>query len=234
MNCLIVDDEMLAREVLEYYVQKVPQLVLKGTCQNALQAFAMLSKEKIDLIFLDIRMPEMTGLDFVKSLKNPPKIIITTAFQEHALEGFELDVADYLLKPISFDRFLKAVDKVLKAKEENAAPAASAATPEPFYVKSDKKLVRLQADEILMIEALKNYIVIHTTDGQKHIVHSTLSYIESELAPFPFITRVHKSFLINRNCISAVTGNLITLHQTYEVPLGLSYREHFLKQMRIL
>ena len=235
MNCLIVDDEALAREVLEYYIQKVPQLTLKASCQNALQAFSMLSKEPVDLMFLDIRMPELSGLDFVKTLKQPPRIIITTAYPEHALEGYELNVADYLLKPISFDRFLKAVDKVLKPQEPSATTVtAPISTPEPFYIKTDKKLVRLQADEIVAIEGLRNYVVVHTINQQKHIVHGTLTHMESELQAYPFIVRVHKSFLINRNCIAAVTGNIITLSHNREVPLGQSYRDDFLKQIRVL
>src|SRR6218665_186365 len=161
MNCLIVDDEVLAQDVIETYIDRVDFLELKGKCNNAFQAFTALCKEQIDLMFLDIKMPEMTGLELIKTLKKPPKIIITTAFHEYALEGYELDITDYLLKPISFERFLKAVQKV-EASHSNAAkeiPAQAIVTGgEEFYVKSDRKLIRINPADIIYIEGLKNYL----------------------------------------------------------------------------
>jgi len=234
MNCLIVDDEQLAREVIESYVQKVDSLHLVGHCSNAIQAFAALNKEKVDLLFLDIKMPEMTGLEFLKVLKHPPKVIITTAFHEYALDGFELDVVDYLLKPISFNRFMKAVDKL--KHYESSAPAAASRAPhtEAFYVRSDRKLIRIHPDEIIFVESLKNYLCIYTAAAQKTVVHSTLTYLEEQLRDFSFIYRVHKSFLVNKRFIAEIDNGILKMSSGHEVPLGGLYKDAFLEAMRIL
>jgi DNA-binding LytR/AlgR family response regulator len=235
MNCIIVDDELLAQEVIEYYVNKVDFLQLVGKYSNAIQVFAALNKEpKIDLIFLDIKMPEMTGLEFIKTIKNPPKIILTTAFHEYALEGFELDVVDYLLKPISLERFIKAIEKA-KSLHDSIIPTANLQEKhnEPFYVKSDRKLVKVNPSEIIYIEGMKNYICINTTN-QKIIVHNTMSSIEEELKSYPDILRIHKSFFVNKNYIKEIEGSLIKLSSGVEIPLGGIYKDDFMCAMRIV
>lgn len=231
MKCLVVDDEMLAREVIEHHIRKIEALQLAGSYGSALQAFAHLSRETVDLIFLDIKMPEINGLEFIRTIKSQPKIILTTAFHEYALEGFELDVADYLLKPVSFERFARAVAKVQTA----IIPAGTSVTPAAgeFYVKSDRKLIRVEPQEIIYIEGMKNYLSIHTST-QKIIVHNTMGHIEAELASCRDILRVHKSFLVNRNFIRELDGNMIKLSTGMEVPLGGMYREPFLNAMRII
>jgi DNA-binding LytR/AlgR family response regulator len=233
MKCLIVDDEMLARDVIETYIEKVDFLQLAGKCSNALQAFSALNKQHIDLMFLDIKMPEMTGLEFIRSLKTPPKIIITTAFHEYALDGFELDVVDYLLKPISFERFLKAVHKVRVPQEQLPAHTPEKLPPEAFYVRSDRKLVKINPAEIVFIESLKNYLCIYT-GKQKVIVLSTLQYLEEQLKEYPFILRVHKSFLVNKSFITEIDNGILRMNTGNEIPLGGMYKDTFLEAMKIL
>lgn len=236
MNCLIVDDEVLAQDVIETYIDRVDFLTLTGKCNNAFQAFAALCKEPIDLMFLDIKMPEMTGLELIKTLKNPPKIIITTAFHEYALEGYELDITDYLLKPISFERFLKAVQKVESAYTTTAKELPTqviTAGADEFYVKSDRKLIRINPADIIYIEGLKNYLCIYTT-FQKVVVLSTMVNIENELKRFPFIHRVHKSFLVNKHFIKEMDNSILHLTTGSEIPLGALYKDAFLNSMRIL
>jgi DNA-binding LytR/AlgR family response regulator len=232
MKCLIVDDEALAREVIESHMAKVDFLQLAGKCSNALQAFAALNKEHIDLMFLDIKMPEMTGLEFIRTLKDPPKIIITTAYHEYALEGFELNVADYLLKPISFDRFLKAVNKI-KTSVEKIVENKATQQPEPFYVRSERKLVKINPPEIIYIESLKNYLCIYTTT-QKVTVLSTMQHLEEQLKAYPFLYRVHKSFFVNKHFINEIDNGLLRLNSGNEIPLGASYKDAFLDAMKIL
>jgi DNA-binding LytR/AlgR family response regulator len=235
MNCIIVDDELLAHEVIEFYVNKVDFLQLVGKYSNAIQVFTALNKEpKIDLIFLDIKMPEMTGLEFIRTIKNPPKIILTTAFHEYALEGFELDVVDYLLKPISFERFIKAVGKAKNLHEPhtNSSHLPDKESKE-FYVKSDRKLVKVNPSEITYIEGMKNYLSINTIN-QKIIIHNTMSNLEEELKSYSDILRIHKSFFVNKNYIKEIEGNLIKLSTDIEVPLGGVYKDAFMGAMRVV
>ena len=232
MKCLIVDDELLAREVIESYIEQVDSLQLAGKCSNALQAFAALNKEPVDLMFLDIKMPEMTGLELLRTLKHPPKVIITTAFHEYALDGFELDVVDYLLKPVSFSRFLKAINKI-KPDKEAVIEIKSENNPEAFYVRSDRKLIKINPAEIIYIESLKTYLCIFTTT-QKVVVHSTMVYLEEQLKAYKFIYRVHKSFLINKHFISEIDNGILKMNSGSEIPLGGLYKDAFLEEMRIL
>lgn len=234
MNCLIVEDELLAQEVIEFYIQKVDFLRLSGKCNNALQAFAALNKEPIDLMFLDIKMPEVSGIELIRSLKHPPKVILTTAFHEYALEGYELDVIDYLLKPISFERFLKAVNKAKSLTEGiHVTPQQMPAGSRDFFVRSDRKLIRINPEEIIYIEGLKNYLSIHLP-GQQVIVHSTLTYLEEELSAYAHIQRVHKSFLVNKHFIRELDNNLIRLRDNTEIPIGGLYKDNLMQAMRII
>lgn len=231
MTCLIIDDEILAQDVIEHYISRTDTLQLAGKCSNALQAFSLLSKQTVDLIFLDIQMPEISGLEFIKVLKNPPRIILTTAYTEYALDSYELNVVDYLLKPISFERFLKAVDKVQALLQPQVAEAAGPAE-QTFFVKSEGKLIRLDTAEILYVEGLRNYLLIHTAT-KKIIVHSTMSNMEEELASFRSFVRIHKSYLVNKNFIREISGNMVRIHQA-ELPIGGVYKTELLQLLKVI
>jgi DNA-binding LytR/AlgR family response regulator len=232
MNCLIVDDELLAQDVLALYISRLDFLTLSGRCNNALQAFAALNQTPVDLLFLDIKMPEMNGLDLLKNLKHPPKVILTTAYDTYALEGYELDVVDYLLKPIRFERFLKAIQKVQQPATAPAAQQPPLPVDEPFYVRSDRKLVRIDPGEVLYVESLKNYLAIHTP-GQKVIVYATLSQIGEELQRNPCFVQVHKSFIVNTRFVAEVRNSMILLKDHTELPVGNHYRDALLQALRI-
>lgn len=229
MNCLIVDDEVLAQDVLALYISRVASLTLAGKCNNALQAFAVLNKEPVDLMFLDIKMPEMSGLELIKSLKSPPKIILTTAYDEYALEGYALDVIDYLLKPIRFERFLKAVNKAQQLHNTSVRPKE---IDESFYVRSDRKLLRINPQEVRYIESLKNYLAIYA-GNQKIIIHATLAGIKEELESNPYFIQVHKSVIVNTRFVAEVGNSIIRLKDNTELPIGANYKDGLLQGIRI-
>ena len=227
MKCIIVDDEPLAIEIMESYVSKVEQLKLAGTFRNAVTAFTYLQQNTVDLIFLDIQMPRLSGIDFLKTLKNPPKVIFTTAFRDYALEGFELEVADYLLKPIPFDRFLKAVAKVLHQPAANHTPSPKPETTDNYvYFKVDKKMVRTRMADILFIESIKDYVKVRT--GEKEIVtQQKISYLEESLPKEQFL-RIHRSFIINREKIDAYSATDVEIGK-HHVPIGRNYKNDVMK-----
>jgi DNA-binding LytR/AlgR family response regulator len=223
-SCIIVEDEPLAAEVLEDYIKQVPFLQLKGICSDAIYAMDMLQKEKIDLIFLDIHLPKLKGFDFVKALKNPPQVIITSAYQEYALQGYELNVVDYLLKPIEFSRFLMAVNK-LKQSVAPVSPAAPVtARPERLHLffNVSKKKVRVYLDEILYIESMKEYIRIVTRD-KTILTKFQIGQIEELLARNNFL-RVHRSFIVAKDKIEAFTATDVEVNGK-PIPIGRSYKE---------
>lgn len=226
MTCLIIDDEILAQEVIEHYIFQVPFLELLAKCDSATEAFTFLSNTAVDLIFLDIKMPGIGGLEFLRLLKSPPKVILTTAYSEYALQGYELNVVDYLVKPIAFERFLQAVNKVMPVPV--AAPPALPIA-EDLFVKSDGKLIRLLAKDILYVESLKSYLLIHTI-AQKIIIYSTMLSMVEQLAARPEFIRIHKSYLINKNHIKLIQNNIITIHNT-ELPIGAVYRTDTMKRL---
>lgn len=233
MNCLIVDDELLAREVLELYISRLDFLTLAGRCSNAVQAFATLSNTPVDIMFLDIKMPEMNGMDLVKSLKYPPKVILTTAYDEYALEGYELDIVDYLLKPIRFERFLKAVNKVQQLQSPTSHPISlSKEMDETFYVRSDRKLVRIDPLEVRYIESFRNYLMIHV-GSQKIVIYATLASIKEELHHNPYFIQVHKSFIVNVRFVAEVGTNMIRFKDNSEIPIGGNFKEVILQGIRI-
>jgi DNA-binding LytR/AlgR family response regulator len=223
MKCIIVDDEPLAIEIVEAYVSKVEQLELKGTFRNAIAAFTFLQQNPVDLIFLDIQMPKLSGIEFIKTLKSPPKIIFTTAFRDYALEGFELEVADYLLKPISFERFLKAVAKVMHKEIAPLTVAAKSEVAADDYVffKVDKKMVKTKMNDILFIESIKDYVKVRTAD-KEIITQQKISYLEESLPREQFI-RVHRSFIINREKIDAYSATDVEIGK-HHVPIGRNYK----------
>jgi DNA-binding LytR/AlgR family response regulator len=214
MKCIIVDDEPLAIEIMESYVSKVDQLKLAGTFRNAVSAFTFLQQNPVDLIFLDIQMPKLSGIDFLKTLKNPPKVIFTTAFRDYALEGFELEVADYLLKPIPFDRFLKAVAKVMHQPGAvlQTNPARADTDDNYVYFKVDKKMVRTKMSDILYIESIKDYVKVRTND-KEIVTQQKISYLEESLPKEQFL-RIHRSFIVNSKKIDAYSATDIEIGKT--------------------
>ena len=229
LSCFIIDDEPLAIEVIESHVSKIDGLEVKETFQNAVKAFQALRESKVDILFLDIQMPRLTGIEFLRMMKNPPKVIFTTAYREYALEGFELDVVDYLLKPISFNRFLKAVDKVfdLESDAEHRASSSDEINSKQFvFVPVDKKNVKICLNEIVFIESKRDYVLIKTLNKEV-ITHQTLTYMEERL-PNPSFIRVHRSFIINTEMIESWSNNEIELPDI-QIPIGRTYKREALK-----
>ncbi|MBO6523190.1 MAG: response regulator transcription factor [Balneolaceae bacterium] len=231
LTCYIIDDEPLAIEVIESHVSKIDGLEVKATFQNAIKAFQELRNNSVDVLFLDIQMPKLTGIEFLRTLKNPPKVIFTTAYREYALEGFDLDVIDYLLKPVSFERFLKAVNKVFDVLAPQAStPAYSDSNEEHHYVfvPSDKKNVKICLDEILYIESKRDYILIKTENKQVS-TYQTITYMEDRLPGDQFL-RVHRSFIINLKKIESWSKNEVELSEA-TIPIGRTYKREALKRL---
>jgi DNA-binding LytR/AlgR family response regulator len=238
INVIIVDDEPLAQDVLETYIEKLPDLNLVKKCNNALEANEALKTSEIDLMFLDIQMPQLTGIDFLKTLTNPPIVIFTTAYPNYAIEGFELNALDYLLKPISLDRFMKAVNKATEQIElQNkikGAPANAAKNEEEeknfTFVKADKKLVKVNYKDIIYIEGLKDYVIIRQ-DADRVITLQTMKSLESKL-PSEQFKRIHRSFIVNLDRINAIVGNMVEVIEKGKpkhLPIGKNYRDELLE-----
>lgn len=225
-NCLIVDDEPPAREVLRRYIQQIPMLELAGECGNALQAISLLKQQSIDLLFLDIQMPQISGTDLIKTLKQAPKIIFTTAFEQYAVQAFELDVTDYLVKPIQFDRFLKAVMKALP--ENGLSPAAAPSLPAFLYFRADRKMVKVLLSEILYVESLKDYVRIHTTKGPV-VTKYAMASLEAMLPGTAFL-RVHRSYMVAIDKMDAFTPEGVDIKGNF-IPIGKLYRQQVLKAL---
>jgi len=223
IKCMLVDDEPLAMEVITAYLGKITGFEIVAKCKNALEAFEILQKETIDLIFLDINMPQLSGIEFVKTLKNPPKIIFTTAYRDYALEGYELNAVDYLLKPISFGRFMKAIDKVQRKVEEQNINEPINISAEPFlYVKMDKRVLKIYLDDIRYIESQKDYVKIVTIEKEV-ITKQKISYLEERLSSGQFV-RVHRSYLVAINKITAFSSTNVEINEI-ELPIGRSYKQ---------
>ncbi|WP_299108237.1 LytTR family DNA-binding domain-containing protein [uncultured Tenacibaculum sp.] len=224
IKCLLVDDEPLAIKLLEKHIGKIESLEVVATCNNAIKAFEILNTQQVDLLFLDIKMPNLTGIDFLKTLKNPPKTIFTTAYRDYAIESYDLGVIDYLLKPITFERFFKAVDRFVKDNKTAVEVVPNKEAAEEFMlIKSGNKFHKVILEDILFIESLKDYIKIHTTNNKKIVSKYRISEIEEELKEKNFL-RVHRSYIINIDKISAFTVNDIEVNST-EIPIGASYKE---------
>ncbi len=224
IRTLIIDDEPLALDILETYVERIPDLELIARCDNAIDANEIIQKEEVDLVFLDIQMPQMTGIELIKSLPSPPKFVFTTAYTEFAVDGFELDALDYLVKPIAFDRFLKAVNKYKESQETKSNNNGNA--DDFFFVKADKKLIKIHFNEILYIEGLKDYVIIKKETGRV-IALQTMKSLESKL-PSNLFMRVHRSYIVNIDKIKAVVGNAIEITesgQSKHIPIGKNYKE---------
>ncbi len=231
IRCLIVDDEPPAREIIRRYIEQVPTLQLAGECGNAIQAFTFLQQYPVDLLFLDIRMPQLNGNDFLKALKNPPKVIFTTAYSEYALESYDLDVVDYLLKPIPFDRFLKGVSKAygLRIDKTETIPVVEEKKMESFvYFRADRKMIKVMLQDILYIESMKDYVKV-VTKGEVIITKQSISSVEAMLPEKEFV-RVHRSYIVSLNRIKTYTSELIEIEKT-EIPIGKLYRNGVLKML---
>lgn len=235
IKCILVDDEPLALDVLEAYIQRVDGLELTARCNNALKAFEVLRNQSVDLIFLDIQMPKLSGIEFFKTLQNPPKIIFTTAFREYAAEAFDLDAVDYLLKPIPFSRFLKALSKAfgqIQTSIQQNAPGNLTEDYEPqiskdfLIVKSEKKMLKITLSEIIYIESLKDYVIIHLPN-RRIVTKQKISFLEQKLTENNFL-RIHRSFLIATPKINAFTPGHIEINGV-ELPIGRSYKSEVSK-----
>lgn len=214
-RCLIIEDEPLAQLVLERYIARVPSLDLAGKCATAVEAFEALHRDKIDLIFLDIRLPHINGMDFLKSLKDPPMVVFTTAYPEYAAQSYDLEAVDYLLKPITEERFLRCVDKIL---QRAPAPAAR----EHLILKVDSSLVRVPLEDIFYIESLKDYVRVVVTGGA-HVTHMTMKALEMLLPPGSFV-RIHRSYLVSLKKVTVLGTNTIKVGDK-QLPVGESYRK---------
>lgn len=223
---MIVDDEPLARELIHGHIEKLENFEIVAECSDAMKALSILREKQVDLVFMDIQMPQITGIEFLKTLKHPPKVILTTAYREYALEGFELDVVDYLLKPITFERFLKSVNKFYLMNQEEVQMVANTTADKPqeenfIYVKENKKVVKVYLSEIRFIEGLSEYVQIYT-DKRKIITKTSMALMEEKLPPQNFL-RIHKSFIVAVNKIEAFTANTIEI-QGKELPIGRSFK----------
>jgi len=232
-RCLIVDDEPLARELIRGHVEKLENFEIVAECSDAMKALNVLREKTIDLMFMDIQMPQITGIAFLKTLKHPPKVIITTAYREFALEGFELDVVDYLLKPITFERFLKSVNKFYQTNQDEVQLVTGSnserTVEESFiYIRENKKVVKVYLSEIRYIEGLSEYIQLFT-DKRKIITKTSMSLMEEKLPKENFL-RIHKSFIVSIPKIEAFTTNTIEI-QGKELPIGRSYKNAVLSAL---
>ncbi|MBL0743146.1 LytR/AlgR family response regulator transcription factor [Chryseolinea lacunae] len=234
IRCLVVDDEPLARQLLESYVKQVNGLSLVQSCENAIEAFTLLQKTTVDLILLDIQLPQVTGIDLLKSLKDRPRVILTTAYRQYAFDAYDLDVVDYLLKPISFDRFLRGISKIFELKNTAAEPTPTEApAPKPFeeaylYLKEDREMVKVYLNDILYIESLRDYVRVKTTQRQV-VTYQKISYLEKTLPEGKFV-RIHRSFIVPVDKILSFTPSSVKVG-THEIPIGRNYKNEALRTL---
>jgi DNA-binding LytR/AlgR family response regulator len=233
-RCLIVDDEPLAQRVIESHIEKLEDLELVAKCSNALEAMNLIKKEKVDLLFLDIQMPELSGVEFLKSLNNPPAVIFTTAYRNYAIDAFELDVLDYLLKPVTFERFIKSVNKYYEKVNNNAPKVFESQGDQGddmsfIYVRQKKTMIKVLLTDILYIESLKDYIRIFLEPGGSLMTKQKISTMIDLLPENKFI-RVHKSFIVNIEKIKTLSPTNIGLEDKM-IPIGRSYKAYTLSQL---
>ena len=233
-KCLVVDDEPLARDLMRSHIEKLENFEIVAECGDAMKALQKLRDYSIDLMFMDIQMPQITGIEFLKTLKHPPKVIITTAYREYAIEGFELDVVDYLLKPITFERFIKSINKFYQVSQEDTQKQSLDytfnQTPEAFiYVKENKKVIKVHINEIKYIEGLSEYVQIYT-EKKKIITKTSMTNIQEKLPENRFM-RIHKSFIISMAKIEAFTTHSIDVCGK-ELPIGRSYKTSVLDALQ--
>lgn len=244
MKCIIIDDEPLAIDVVESYLKQLGGIDIVATCTNPLEAITLLNKHKVDLVFLDIEMPNLSGIDLVKSIENLPQFIFTTAYPQYALDGFNLNATDYLVKPIPFHRFIKAVSRAKEKYElehlqsASGIPVTLGTLPKPendfIFVKSEYENIKIKTDTITYIQGLKDYIKIHVADTNKAII--TLSSFKDMLEKLPQnnqFMRVHKSFIVNINAIKALQKTKIVLHDDMRIPIGETFKKEVLERLGV-
>lgn len=227
LNCVVVDDEPLAITIIEGYLKKIPYIEIIGKFNSAIPVYEFLKENQVDILFLDVEMPNLTGIDFIKSLTNPPKVVLTTANKNYAIEGFNLNVEDYILKPVSFDRLLKSVNRIYEGlssiKEEG-----SKSNKDYIYLKENKKMVKVYFKNILYFESLKDYVKV-VTSCKTVLTKQLLSYFEQELDSNQFI-RIHRSFIVALNKIDAYTHSSIEIG-SIEIPIGRKYKESVIETL---
>jgi DNA-binding LytR/AlgR family response regulator len=225
IKCIIIEDERLAQDVIKSHLEKSGRLQLVGTYRNAPEARIALEKEEVDLIFLDIQLPGMTGLEFLRSLSNPPLVVFTTSYPEYALESYEFNVIDYLLKPVSYERFSKTINKIIDGNIFKTAAEIKPISREHIFIRSNSKFYRISFSDIIYIEGMKDYLKIHTTD---HVIvtHQTMVEMENILPVGEFI-RIHKSYIVSIAQIKAVFGNSVDMEKAL-LPIGLNYKERIM------
>lgn len=231
VNCVIVDDEPVARKIIESFVAKIPNLILVKSCKNAMEAFEIVNSQHIDLFFLDINMPDVSGLSLAKSINQNSKIIFTTAYREYAVDGFDLQAVDYLLKPIAFDRFLQAVNKFfqgISVIESDVKIVENTIKNDFVFVRSDRKMVKINFDEIFYIESLSDYIKIYVTD-KIITTRETISNIETKLPAKNFL-RIHRSYIVNLNKAASYTNEFVEIGKN-AIPISRTYKENVLKKL---
>lgn len=232
LNCLIVDDEKPARELVKQYCSELPFINVLGECKNAFETIEALSSNKVDLLFLDIKMPKLNGIELLRTLKTMPYVIITTAFRDYAVESFELDVTDYLKKPFSYERFLKAVLKVKMLIENTSAPAEESSitvindNTDYIFIKADRAIHKITTENLQYVEAMGDYANFYCTD-KKHTIYTTLKKVESIL-PEKYFVRIHRSYIVSIKYIDCIEGNQVFIGDK-SLPIGKSYRESFLR-----
>src|SRR5215207_5543655 len=232
LNCIAVDDEKLVLDLLVDNIQKIPFLRLVKSCKNAMEAAALLHYEQVDLILLDIQMPGLNGLKFLESLQNPPMVIFVTAYKEYAVEGFNLNAIDYLLKPVSFERFLKACNKAYEFFKLQQKPASREEHPDYFFVYVEYNLVKISMSDILYIEGMKDYVKIHLTSSSKPVITKmSMKSLEEKLSAHQFL-RTHKSYIVSASKVTAIKRDLICVG-SLELPLSESYKSSVEKMLSI-
>jgi len=233
LRCLLIDDEPPALKILASYISNINGLEIVGQCKNALEALDVLNQHTVDVIFLDIKMPKILGTEFLKNLSHPPKVIFVTAYRDYAVEGYELDAVDYLVKPVSFERFFKAITKLnrMMGKETISASVDYKSNPEAFvYLKVDKDMKKIFVNDILYIESWKDYIKLFLVNGKNLIVKQTITAMENLLSEHKFM-RVHRSYMVSINKISAYNGISVQL-ETKEIPIGRLYKQVVMEKLQ--
>lgn len=232
IKCILIEDEKLAQDVIKTHLNKIDGFELAGVCNNALEATEFLSKQEVDVIFLDIHLPGMTGLNFLKTLNDPPLIVLTTAYGEYALESYDFNVIDYLLKPISFERFFKTTIKIKEIMQVNASAKENKPSSDYIFIKSNNRFFKVNFSEIIYVEGMKDYLKIYTNDA-KLVTLQTMSEMEKLLPASQFI-RVHKSYIVAVSRIKSIYGNTIELNKA-DIPIGINYKEKVmqLKKQRL-
>ena len=233
LRCLLIDDEPPALKILASYISNINGLEIVGQCKNALEALDVLNQHTVDVIFLDIKMPKMLGTEFLKNLSHPPKVIFVTAYRDYAVEGYELDAVDYLVKPVSFERFFKAITKLnrMMGKETISASVDYKSNPEAFvYLKVDKDMKKIFVNDIVYIESWKDYIKLFLVNGKNLIVKQTITAMENLLSEHKFM-RVHRSYMVSLNKISGYNGISVQL-ETKEIPIGRLYKQVVMEKLQ--